>query len=31
VFGSRKELDESELRQQWNAIKKMEKDTKNNS
>ncbi|MBT8329373.1 MAG: nucleotide pyrophosphohydrolase [Desulfofustis sp.] len=31
VFSSRKELNESELRLQWNAIKEREKDTKNNS
>jgi tetrapyrrole methylase family protein/MazG family protein len=29
VFKSRKDLDESELRQQWNAIKDREKDNKN--
>ena len=29
VFQSRKDLDESELRQQWNAIKEREKDNKN--
>ncbi len=29
VFTSRKDLDESELRQQWNAIKEREKDNKN--
>ena len=29
VFKSRKDLDQSELRQQWNAIKEREKDNKN--
>jgi uncharacterized protein YabN with tetrapyrrole methylase and pyrophosphatase domain len=29
VFSSRQELDEGELRQQWNAIKEREKDNKN--
>lgn len=31
VFGSRKDLDERELRQQWRTIKKKEKNLKNNS
>lgn len=31
VFGSRKELDESALRQQWNDIKEKEKQLKKNS
>ena len=31
VFSSRKELDEIELRQQWNDIKEREKELKNNS
>jgi MazG family protein len=31
VFSSRKELDESSLRQQWNDIKEREKQLKNNS
>lgn len=31
VFSSRKELDESQLRQQWNDIKEREKKLKNNS
>ena len=31
VFGSRKELDESQLRRQWNDIKEREKELKNNS
>jgi len=29
VFSSKKDLDEKELRRQWNAIKKKEKDLKN--
>ena len=29
VFSSREDLDESELRQQWNAIKEREKNNKN--
>ena len=31
VFGSRKELDDKELRQQWQAIKESEKSRNNNS